>query len=176
MIEYLLICLFFKDGGLIANNPTSIALHECKLLWPGEDIQCVVSLGNGRPAPDVALQSKSMTCNFPFHSLHEFSSSSLVKQKLSSLVDSVTNTETIHVCLHDLLPPNIYFRLNPFMSADFVLDEHRPERLEQMLRDAHIYIRQNEYKFLKLAERLTIRRSLLRRLLDRFKQFLLTYT
>jgi calcium-independent phospholipase A2-gamma len=51
-----------KDGGLIANNPTSIALHECKLLWPGEDIQCVVSLGNGRPAPDVALQSKSMSC------------------------------------------------------------------------------------------------------------------
>jgi len=47
---------------LIANNPTSIALHECKLLWPDEDIQCVVSLGNGRPAPDVSLQSKSMTC------------------------------------------------------------------------------------------------------------------
>ena len=53
---------FYKDGGLIANNPTSIALHECKLLWPGEDIQCVVSLGNGRPPPDVALQSKSMSC------------------------------------------------------------------------------------------------------------------
>jgi hypothetical protein len=57
-----LLLLLFKDGGLIANNPTSIALHECKLLWPGEDIQCVVSLGNGRPSPDVALQSKSMTC------------------------------------------------------------------------------------------------------------------
>jgi len=55
-------CFILKDGGLIANNPTSIALHECKLLWPGEDIQCVVSLGNGRPAPDVALQSKSMSC------------------------------------------------------------------------------------------------------------------
>jgi hypothetical protein len=53
--------LTLKDGGLIANNPTSIALHECKLLWPGEAIQCVVSLGNGRLAPDVALQSKSMS-------------------------------------------------------------------------------------------------------------------
>lgn len=92
------------------------------------------------------------------------------------MVDSVTNTETIHVCLHDLLPPNIYFRLNPFMSADFVLDEHRPERIEQMLRDTQVYTRQNEYKFVKLAERLTIRRSPLRRLLDRLKQFLLTYT
>lgn len=158
--EYLLDGNVFQDGGLIANNPTSIALHECKLLWPDEDIQCVVSLGNGRPAPDVALQSKSMT----------------LKQKLSSLVDSVTNTETIHVCLHDLLQPNIYFRLNPFMSADFVLDEHRPERIEQMLRDTQSYIRQNEYKFLKLAQQLTKLRSPLKRLIDRIKQFLFVYT
>jgi len=150
----------FQDGGLIANNPTSIALHECKLLWPDEELQCVVSLGNGRPAPDVALQSKSMS----------------LKQKLSSLVDSVTNTETIHVCLHDLLPPNIYFRLNPYMSADFVLDEHRPERIEQMLRDAKIYLRQNEFKFLKLAERLARLRSPWRRFLDKIKQILLIYT
>jgi hypothetical protein len=100
----------------------------------------------------------------------------LVKQKLSSLVDSVTNTETIHVCLHDLLPPNIYFRVNPYMSADFVLDEHRPERIEQMLRDTQTYIRQNEYKFLKLAQRLNRLRSLFQRLMDKFKQILLIYT
>ena len=100
----------------------------------------------------------------------------LVKQKLSSLVDSVTNTETIHVCLHDLLPPNIYFRLNPYMSADFVLDEHRPERIDQMLRDTQTYIRQNDYKFLKLAEQLARLRSPFRRLLDKLKQFLLIYT
>ncbi|CAF0814183.1 unnamed protein product [Rotaria sordida] len=158
--EYLLDGNVFQDGGLIANNPTSIALHECKLLWPDENIQCVVSLGNGRPAPDVAFQSKSMS----------------LKQKLSSLVDSVTNTETIHVCLHDLLPPNIYFRLNPFMSEDFVLDEHRPERIEQMLRNTQTYIRQNEYKFLKLAQRLTRLRSPFRRFLDKLKQLLLIYT
>jgi len=108
--------------------------------------------------------------------LYIFSFEILVKQKLSSLVDSVTNTETIHVCLHDLLPPNIYFRLNPFMSADFVLDEHRPERIEQMLRDTQSYIRQNEYKFLKLAQQLTKLRSPLKRFIDRIKQFLLVYT
>ncbi|CAF2904537.1 unnamed protein product [Rotaria sp. Silwood2] len=158
--EYLLDGNVFQDGGLIANNPTSIALHECKLLWPDEDIQCVVSLGNGRPAPDVAFQSKSMS----------------LRQKLSSLVDSVTNTETIHVCLHDLLPTNIYFRLNPFMSSDFVLDEHRPERLEQMLRDTQSYTRQNEYKFLKLTQQLTKLRSPFRRFLDKLKQLLRIYT
>ena len=62
------------------------------------------------------------------------------------------------------------------MSADFVLDEHRPERLEQMLRDTQTYIRQNEFKFLKLAEQLTRLRSLFRRLLDKFRQILLIYT
>ncbi|CAF1032318.1 unnamed protein product [Adineta ricciae] len=158
--EFLLDGNVFQDGGLIANNPTSIALHECRLLWPDEDFQCVVSLGNGRPAPDVLFQSKSMT----------------LKQKLSSLVDSVTNTETIHVCLHDLLQPNIYFRINPFMSADFVLDEHRPERIEQMLRDTQTYIRQNEFKFVKLAQQLTRLRSPIRRFIDKIKKMLLIYT
>jgi hypothetical protein len=62
------------------------------------------------------------------------------------------------------------------MSADFVLDEHRPERLEQMLRDTQTYIRQNEYKFLKLAPRLARLRSPFRRLLDKIKQLLLIYT
>jgi hypothetical protein len=62
------------------------------------------------------------------------------------------------------------------MSADFVLDEHRPERIEQMLRDTHTYIRQNEYKFLKLAQQLTRLRSPFRRLLDKLKQLLLIYT
>jgi hypothetical protein len=62
------------------------------------------------------------------------------------------------------------------MSSDFVLDEHRPERLEHMLRDTQTYIRQNEYKFLKLAAQLTKLRSPFQRLIDRLKQFLLIYT
>ena len=35
----------------MANNPTAIGIHECKLLWPNESIQCIVSIGTGRYEP-----------------------------------------------------------------------------------------------------------------------------
>lgn len=32
----------------MANNPTKLALHQAALLFPGEPIACVVSVGTGR--------------------------------------------------------------------------------------------------------------------------------
>ncbi|UMM27889.1 hypothetical protein L5515_010974 [Caenorhabditis briggsae] len=45
--------LLLQDGGVYANNPTAIAYHETKLLWPNEPINCVVSVGNGRTVTSV---------------------------------------------------------------------------------------------------------------------------
>ena len=36
--------LVFQDGALIANNPSSIGLHEAQHLWPNERLQCLVSV------------------------------------------------------------------------------------------------------------------------------------
>lgn len=39
------------DGGLVANDPTLLALREAHALWPGRPVGLVVSLGTGIPSP-----------------------------------------------------------------------------------------------------------------------------
>ena len=39
------------DGGMVANDPTLLALREAHSLWPGRPVGLVVSLGTGIPSP-----------------------------------------------------------------------------------------------------------------------------
>lgn len=43
--------LALADGGLVANNPTLVALREAAALWPGRRVGVVVSLGTGTSRP-----------------------------------------------------------------------------------------------------------------------------
>lgn len=70
----------FHDGGILANNPTSIALHEAKLLWPKSDINCVVSVGNGRYKLSGNDSSKAISVN--------------LKQKLNRFISGISSTES----------------------------------------------------------------------------------
>ena len=60
----------------------------------------------------------------------------------------------VHTTLQSLLPPSSYFRLNPYMSEDFELDEIRKEKWDQMEYDTEMYCRKNELKLRKAAETL----------------------
>ncbi|XP_074646109.1 calcium-independent phospholipase A2-gamma-like [Tubulanus polymorphus] len=136
-----------QDGGILTNNPTAIGIHECKLLWPNEDFQCVMSIGNGRYEPtdqgdDPAAYHKSVT------------------GKLTKIVQSATDTEAVHTMMYDLLPPSIYFRFNPYLSEEFQLDEIRPDKLELMNYETRFYCRKNEQKLKRACEKLAQPRQL----------------
>lgn len=148
-----------QDGGILLNNPTAVAVHEAKLLWPNEEIQCVVSLGSGRYHPTIDTIDED---NNP-------ATLSSLKHKILRLIDSATDTEMVHRLMQDLLPVNSYYRINPVLRDQSTIDENRPEKLEQMITDAQMYLRKNERKFSISVEQLKLQRTLMQQALDTAK-------
>ncbi|KAI1711304.1 patatin-like phospholipase domain-containing protein [Ditylenchus destructor] len=128
------------DGGLICNNPTGIALHEARLLWPKYDLQCVVSVGNSRAVNELELVAMKATSFLG---------------KFDKLIDVATDTEMIHNSVSDFLPPHVYYRLNPYTKFHYDLDESDPSKLAQMSKDSQYYIRRNRVTFEAVMKQLT---------------------
>nr|KAF6470118.1 patatin like phospholipase domain containing 8 [Molossus molossus] len=141
------------DGGLLLNNPSALAMHECKCLWPDVPLECIVSLGTGRYESDVR---NTMT----YTSL---------KTKLSNVINSATDTEEVHIMLDGLLPPDTYFRFNPVMCENIPLDESRNEKLDQLQLEGLKYIERNEEKMKKLAKILSQEKTTLQKINDWIK-------
>ncbi|KAM6091975.1 LOW QUALITY PROTEIN: calcium-independent phospholipase A2-gamma [Theristicus caerulescens] len=148
--EYILGNDLHQDGGLLLNNPSALAVHECKCLWPNVPLQCLISLGTGR------YESEGKT-NVTYTSL---------KAKLTNVISSATDTEEVHTMLDALLPPDTYFRFNPLMNEDIPLDESRKEKLNQLQTDGIRYLERNEEKLRKAAKILTQEKTTLQRLQD----------
>ncbi|KAM4902218.1 calcium-independent phospholipase A2-gamma isoform 1-T2 [Sylvia borin] len=151
--EYVLGSDLHQDGGLLLNNPSALAVHECKCLWPNVPLQCLISLGTGRYESEVKT-------NVTHTSL---------KAKLTNVINSATDTEEVHTMLDALLPPDTYFRFNPLMNEDIPLDESRKEKLSQLQTDGIRYLERNEEKLRKAAKILTEEKSALQRLQDWIK-------
>ncbi|XP_033904605.2 calcium-independent phospholipase A2-gamma-like isoform X1 [Acipenser ruthenus] len=135
-----------QDGGLLLNNPCALAVHECRLLWPGSPFQCVVSLGTGRY--DSGKKSAA--------------TSTSLRSKISNVISSATDTEGVHTLLDDLLPVDVYFRFNPLISAYVPLDESRAECLDQLRDDTELYLQRNRPKLQRLSGILRAERGALR--------------
>lgn len=86
VVNIWLIFDFIQDGGLLINNPTALAIHESKCLWPNTPVQCVVSLGTGR------YETIGKTSSSTYTSL---------KTKLTNVISSATDTEGEMMGSHD---------------------------------------------------------------------------
>ncbi|XP_076578344.1 calcium-independent phospholipase A2-gamma [Chaetodon auriga] len=139
-----------QDGGLLINNPTALAIHECKCLWPNTPLQCVLSLGTGR----YETAGKN---NTTYTSL---------KAKLTNVISSATDTEEVHAMLDALLPPDTYFRFNPYMTEDIPLNESRVEKLNFLKSEGERYLERNEAKLRKAASVLGQEKSVIQRLAE----------
>ncbi|XP_048873252.1 calcium-independent phospholipase A2-gamma-like isoform X2 [Brienomyrus brachyistius] len=139
-----------QDGGLILNNPCALAIHECRLLWPDQPFQCVLSLGTGRYD----------------NTRRALATSTSLRAKISNLISSATDTEGVHMLLEDLLSDNVYFRFNPMLSAEVSLDESRPKSLEQLRVDTQLYLERNQHKMERLHCILGAERSALQHTRD----------
>ncbi|XP_018574412.1 calcium-independent phospholipase A2-gamma [Anoplophora glabripennis] len=158
--EYRIGNMLHQDGGILVNNPTSVAIHEAKLLWPTTPIQCIVSFGTGRTAPNPIDASAELTTTAI--------SNSSWKKKFLAILDSATDTEGVHTMLSDLLPPNVYYRFNPYLTDMLDMAEIDPNKLEQLKRDALMYLRRNEDKFQDAAKVLSMTKSRTQKLVDWF--------
>uniref|UniRef100_A0A7N6FFP6 PNPLA domain-containing protein n=1 Tax=Anabas testudineus TaxID=64144 RepID=A0A7N6FFP6_ANATE len=144
-----------QDGGLLINNPTALAIHESKCLWPNTPLECVVSLGTGR----FESPGKSSTT---YTSL---------KTKLTNVISSATDTEEVHTMLDAFLPSDTYYRFNPYISEDISMDDNRQEKLNMLQTEGVRYLEKNEEKLKKVARILTREKGSVQRMAEwlRFK-------
>lgn len=147
------------DGAIVANNPTAVALHETKCMYPGVPIELLVSLGNGlSPSSaggggggDDEKERRGMGWG----------------DVVGSIVASATSTEVVHHALQDLFPGDKYFRFNPTTDSTQI-DETDPAALASFVQEAQDYIAANRGDFELVARVLRPRtpRSVWRRFRD----------
>ncbi|CAG9811660.1 unnamed protein product [Chironomus riparius] len=144
-----------QDGGVLYNNPSCVAIHEAKLLWPNQKL-CLVSLGTGRSPNKRKMDSQKLYTQKQMQSLFKDTAiqTSSWKTKFLRILDAATDTEQTHHILSDLMEPGTYFRFNPYLTNMVSMTECNKDKLAQLEKDALMYYRRNEQKFEELAEML----------------------
>jgi calcium-independent phospholipase A2-gamma len=101
-----------QDGGLFVNNPCAVAIHEAKCIWPNAKLLSVVSIGTGRCQP--LNMAAGVNTSDP--------TNTSLKQKLSKVIDSATDTEVY------LLIPDVHNRFKNRIIFYYAACSHHTSR------------------------------------------------
>jgi calcium-independent phospholipase A2-gamma len=131
----------YCDGGIVASNPSAVAIHEARTVFPDVPIEMVVSCGTG-----AFLEEKSEP---------RIGWDGIIGQ----IVNSATDGEQTHHVLEDILgqggtaklgrshiSKTKYYRFNPIVgtSDTFPIDGTDPMQLEELSKIATAYMQEPE--------------------------------
>ncbi|XP_014256693.1 calcium-independent phospholipase A2-gamma-like [Cimex lectularius] len=142
--------ILHQDGGMIVNNPAAVAVHEVRTLWPDESLSCVVSCGTGKLLPTMFQDEISADAK---------QTSSSWKTIFNKILESATDTEAVHNMLNDLLPEDVYYRINPHLSRKVTMDDVHETTISLLEADTEMYYRRNKEKFQEIVKKLLLPRS-----------------
>ena len=134
----------YCDGGIVASNPSAIAIHEARNIYPDVPIELVVSIGTGG-----FLEQKSEP---------RIGWDGIIGQ----IINSATDGEQIHHILEDVLGDGQirssvsntrYMRFNPIlgMPDEFPIDVTDPDKLQRIKKITRNYMQEPEQQQ-KLAD------------------------
>lgn len=149
----------FSDGGVIANNPTELALFEASRLWPGEKIECIVSIGTGS-ADEKYWKESELARNDKIlkKQIYQKWYNNLGIYFPFTIVPLITNSQIIHWRVRNwlslsrsqngTLSETLYFRFNPKNLPDeFGLSDAREETIKALEESTQIYLNSKGSKF-----------------------------
>lgn len=132
--------LIYYRSSSVASNPTAVAVHEARALFPDVPIEIIVSLGTGK-----FIEEKSVP---------RIGWDGIIGQ----IVSSATDAESTHHVLEDILGSDMiapskatntkYFRFNPIIGKpnSFAIDETDPTILEKLSGITKKYMNEKKQK------------------------------
>lgn len=141
----------YVDGGIVASNPSAIAVHEAKTLFPGVPLELLVSVGTG------AFSEIKVPPRVGWDGV------------VAQILDSATDAEQVHHILEDVFGEDTtaqhkggrmsstkYFRFNPIIGEanTFPIDETDEDKLQGLcdIVDAYMAEEEQQSKLRQLGE------------------------
>lgn len=112
--------MVLQDGGLYANNPTMIALHEVDRLWMNVPKDVIVSLGTGKVKQHRSVVNRALVSP----------ASDVVSKGLLEATDTEKGHEHVQTYVRGRDRPIVYVRLQSELEDDVPLDEVNHARLD----------------------------------------------